>query len=113
MLAKPPYYFDTNALWKYYCDEVGSQTIRRLVSTDAPVLVSPLTLLEMVGGLMKHYRCREIKRKKVNAIIKRLRRDAGQINPYRPFKLVGIPSSTFPEAESLLLPIRRLRYSDQ
>jgi PIN domain nuclease of toxin-antitoxin system len=52
-IATQKYYFDANALLKYYQDEQGSLQIHRLVSNEKPILVSPLTLVECVGVLMK------------------------------------------------------------
>jgi predicted nucleic acid-binding protein len=98
------YYFDTNALWKYYQDQPGALNVRRLVSSPhALILVSPLTLVEFIGVLMKYYRKRLIKRKDVHAITKRLRRDIGVGNSRRPFKLVALPEDVFHEGQSILL----------
>lgn len=44
--VEPQYYFDANALFKYYRDEKGSLNIKRLVSMQSnPILVSSLTSL--------------------------------------------------------------------
>ena len=51
------YYFDANALFKYYQNEKGSLRIRRLVArTPHPILVSELTLLECFGIAVKRHR---------------------------------------------------------
>jgi len=101
---EPVYYFDTNALWKFYCDQKGDLNVRRLVArSPSQVLVSPLTVVEFVGVLMEYYRKRLLKRTQVNAIVKRLRRDVGKVNPHRPFRIVDVPAASFREAESILL----------
>ena len=59
------YYFDTNALWKYYKaneNEKGILNIRRLVANSPhPILISPLTLLEFIDILTKNVRQKNIK----------------------------------------------------
>ncbi len=102
--ADPVYYFDANALWKFYRDEQGDVNVRRLVARSSPqVLVSPLTMLEFFGVLMKYYRKRLIKRKQVRAIAKRLRRDSTTGNVHRPFRIVHISADSFRQAQSILL----------
>ena len=102
--AGPLYYFDANALWKFYRDEQGDVNVRRLVARSSPqVLVSPLTMLEFFGVLMKYYRQRLIKRKQIHAIAKRLRRDSAIGNVHRPFRMVHIPAGSFRQAQSILL----------
>lgn len=98
------YYFGTNALWKFYQDQRGDLNIRRLVSNvKSPILLSPLTLLEFFGVLMKYYRKRFIKRKDIHAIADRLRRDTGIGASKRSFQVIPIPTGAFREAESILL----------
>jgi len=99
------YYFDANALLKYYQDEDGSLNIRRLISnTTTPILISPLTSLECLAVVMKSYRQGIFKRKMVNSIVYRLRRDKYSENEKkkRLFQLVAIPEDTFSLAENIL-----------
>jgi predicted nucleic acid-binding protein len=98
------YYFDTNALLKYYNDEQGRLPLRRLVANSLqPILVSPLTLLEYHGVLMKSYRQRVLKRKKLNTLVDLLRRNTGVNHTHRPFQLVQLPEDAFRVAENILL----------
>ena len=98
------YYFDTNALWKFYYGQENYLKIRRLVaSSSSQILVSPLTMIEFVGVLMKYHRKKPVKRKHVNAIIRRMRRDVGTVNRHRPFRVDDLPENVFREAESILL----------
>jgi len=93
------YYLDTNALWKFYQDQTGDVNVRRLVArSPSQVLISPLTMLEFFGVLMKYYRKRLIKRKQIHAIAKRLRRDSAIDNVHRPFRVVQIPDGSFRQA---------------
>jgi hypothetical protein len=70
------YYFDANALLKYYQDEKGSLKIRRLVSnSSSPILISSLTVLECLTVVIKSYRQGVFKKKKAKNIINRLKRD--------------------------------------
>lgn len=104
MPADSLYYFDANALWKYYREQQGAQTVHRLVAdAHEQVLVSPLTMLECVGVLMKYHRKGFVKRKHVRAIARRMRRDAAAGNSHRPFRVVDLPSGAFREAEGILL----------
>ncbi len=107
-MSLPPadliYYFDTNALWKFYQNQPGDLDIRRLVSNvTEQVLISPLTMLEFVGVLMKYYRKGFLRPKQVRAVAKRLRRDAALGNSHRPFKVVPLPENAFRKAEDALL----------
>ncbi len=98
------YYFDANALFKYYRDQEGSLNIRRLVShSSVPVLVSSLTLLECFGVVMKYQRKKFLKQKDVNKIFKRIRRDAGINTKTRPFEIMPMPDGVFRLAQSILL----------
>ncbi len=98
------YYFDTNALLKYYNDEKGRLSIRRLVANSPqPILVSPLTLLECHGVLMKSFRQRVLKRQKLNTLVDLLRRNTGVNHTNRPFQLVPLPANAFRLAENILL----------
>jgi predicted nucleic acid-binding protein len=100
----PSYYLDANALWKFYQDQKGDVNVRRLVaSSPSQVLISPLTMLEFLGVLMKYYRKRFIKRKQVHAVAGRLWRDAATGNVHRPFSVVQVPVGSFREAEGILL----------
>ncbi len=50
-VASLKYYFDANALVKYYREEQGSLQIKRLVSNAKPILISPLTLYSTRGQI--------------------------------------------------------------
>jgi predicted nucleic acid-binding protein len=103
-LTPARYYFDTNALLKYYNDEKGRLPLRRLVANSPqPILVSPLTLLECHGVLMKSYRQRVLKRQKLNTLVDLLRRNTGVNHTNRPFQLVLLPEDAFRLAENILL----------
>lgn len=98
------YYFDTNAFWKYYYNQNGALEIHRLVtSSDTQIFVSQITLLECIGVLMKYYRKKIIKRRELNSILKRIRRDVGTINRHRPFSLVTISTNKYKISEQILL----------
>jgi len=98
------YYFDANALWKFYRDEKGDLNIRRLVSNSAhPILISLLTRLEFVSVLMKYFRQGHLKRRALNRIVERLIRDTRSGTKTRPFLLVSLPPASFQLAESFLL----------
>jgi predicted nucleic acid-binding protein len=107
MAPNPRYYFDTNALWKYYppgWHEDGSLDIRRFVSNKSnPILVSPLTVVEFFGRLMKHRRQHHEKRKKIHKLALRLRRDTGTETKKRRFNIVPLPDGVFRLAETILL----------
>lgn len=97
---KSRFYFDTAAVWKFYRDEEGSLNIRRLVSyLPAPVLVSPLTVLEFISILMKYRRKRYLKSGTVRKIVKRIRRDTAS----RYFEVIPVAEASFREAEKILL----------
>jgi predicted nucleic acid-binding protein len=97
-------YLDANALWKYYRDEPGALAVRRLVTTQAgQVLISPMTVLEFIGVLMKYHRKGQIKRTHLRAIAKRVRRDSAPGNSHRPFRSVAIPDAVYREAQRILL----------
>jgi predicted nucleic acid-binding protein len=99
------YYFDANALLKYYQDEKGSLKIRRLVSnSSSPILISSLTVLECISVVIKSYRQGVFKKKKAKNIINRLKRDRDiHINGKpRLFQVVPILEETFLLAEKIL-----------
>ncbi len=51
------YYFDANALYKKYQEELGSSTIHQLIeNAKKPILISRLTVLEVFSRLAKAYR---------------------------------------------------------
>jgi len=98
------HYFDANALWKYYRDEKGDVNVRRLVArSSSQILISPLTLIEFLGVLTRYYRKRFIKRKHVNSIAGRMRRDSTAGKTNRPFRVIPVPAGSFHEAQSILL----------
>ncbi len=96
------YYFDANALFKYYQDEKGSLRIRRLVArTPHPILVSELTLLECFSIAVKRYRQKHLKKKVVRNMLKHLRKDV--CAPIRPFNIILMPDGLFRLGENILL----------
>ena len=99
------YYFDANALFKYYREETGSLAIRRLVANaTAPILLSPLTVLECFSVIMGNKRKGSLKKNQANALFHRLRKDMGRdAHTHRPFLLIPIPENIYHRAESLLL----------
>ena len=98
------YYLDTNALWKFYRQEKGGLAIHRLVArSPSQVLLSPMTVIEFVSMLMEYYRKGLLRRKHVNAIARRLRRDSAVGRTNRPFQVIPVPEGAFREAEGILL----------
>jgi uncharacterized protein with PIN domain len=88
------YYFDTNAVVKYYMDEPGSLQISRLVSNTKPILISPLTIVECVGVLMKFHREKKLRKRKLNKILKLLEKNTANGEQIRPFQVVAMPIDT-------------------
>ena len=102
----PTYYFDANALWKFYQKgELGVINARRLVSnSESSVLISPLTSVEFFSVLMRKYRQGSIKKRQVRNIANRFRRDVSTKEfGRRPFKMSVLPESSYRNAESVLL----------
>ncbi len=99
------YYFDANALWKFYKDEQGSINIRRLVSNSSdPIIISSLTGIEFVGILMKYFRQGYLKCREIRKLAERYRRDITiQDNQRRPFRMVDTSVKVFRAAENILL----------
>lgn len=107
MSQKQRYYFDANALWKFYKpgrEEKGSVCIRRLVSSvSVPILVSPLTVLELVGTLMRRRRQGILKQRSVNKVVSRLKQDIKLNTKIHHFELIAMPQGSFHTAEYILL----------
>jgi len=110
-IAEKRYYFDTNALLKYYNpllkhfqEEQGILRIRRLVAnSDLPILISPMTSLELVGKVTAFFRQKLVQKKTLRTIITHLRKDIA-INPTsRPFEMLECPDNVFRLAETILL----------
>ena len=84
-MTKSNYYFDANALLKYYHpllkhhqDEKGILQIRRLVSNSpSPILISPITSLELIGKFTQFFRQGLIKRKRLHTVITLLKKETG------------------------------------
>lgn len=97
------YYFDANALFKYYQDEKGDLKIRRLVSNASqPILVSSLTLLECLNVVMRCRRKNIFKNRRVNRIFKQLKKDARFNTAHQPFQIIPISEQVFPVAQNIL-----------
>lgn len=103
------FYFDTNALLKYYCpllrrEEEGVLQIRRLVSNSLhSVLISPLTTLEFVNKLIYFYHCNTLKRGNIHRTVAHLQQDIGVNKHTKPFSIVTLPEGVFHLAERILL----------
>jgi predicted nucleic acid-binding protein len=98
------YYFDANALFKFYQNEVGSLKIRRLVArVESPILLSPLTVLECFGIAVKRHRQRQFRTGQVKQMFKHFQKDVGDSLKPRPFALVPWPAEVFKIAENILL----------
>lgn len=102
---KQRYYFDANALWKFYRNEKGSLEIHRLVSNSPdPIILSTLTSIEFINVLMKYVRRGNLKRRVLQRIVKRYRRNIGVDNlKPRPFTIIQVPENSFVLAEKILL----------
>lgn len=98
------YYFDANALFKYYRNEEGSLNIRRLVSNAKPIYISPITWLECQSVLKKEQRQGQLKPRAVRQVWSRLRDDVSpSFTTSRPFCELPIPEGCFRQAGSFLL----------
>ncbi len=106
------YYFDACTLYKYYRDEPGSLEIRRLVAeSKSPILVSRLTVLEVLSRLAKAYRgrntpekeSRPLKKPQLNGIVGRLlKKDISTVSSSKSFEMIRMPSGVFKAAEVML-----------
>jgi len=97
------YYFDTNALWKYYLGqlEYGYVALQQfMVEQNQPVLVSDMTLLEFVGRLTKGYRKKEIQKNHLRKILQKVRHD---IEETHLFEITHIPTEAYNKAQELLI----------
>jgi len=106
------YYFDANALLKYYLpkEESGSLQVQRLVERcDEKILVSDLTLLEFCSVIMKKRRYQKspvdseqyrqaLNQKQAEQVFERLKRDVRIF-----FTVVPLPEGAFHLAENILL----------
>jgi len=105
------YYFDTNALLKYYNpllkhfqEEQGILRIRRLVANSyLPILISPMTSLELVGKVTAFFRQKSVQKKTLRTIITHLRKDIGTNPTSRPFEMLELPDNVFRLSETILL----------
>ncbi|MDM8515258.1 type II toxin-antitoxin system VapC family toxin [Desulfobacterales bacterium HSG16] len=96
------YYFDTNAMFKYYRNEAESMPLRRLVAAcPDPALVSQLTILEFVSRLAKAYRKGELKKRTIKRILDRLKKDIHEKADSR-FQVIKMPVGVFRAAEIIL-----------
>jgi predicted nucleic acid-binding protein len=103
MVEELQYYFDANALFKYYPDEKGDLKIRRLVS-NAPqsILVSSLTVLECLNVVMQYRRKNILRSKRVGKNFKQLKKDASFKTAHRPFQIIPLSDGIFPVARDIL-----------
>lgn len=110
-IAEPRYYFDTNALLKYYNpllkqfqEEQGILQVRRLVANSlVPILVSPMSSLELVGKITAFFRQHLIHKKTLRTVTTHFRKDIGTNTTSRPFEMVELPDNVFRLAETILL----------
>lgn len=97
-------YLDTNALVKYYKNELGSNAISKIIaSIEMPIYLSPLVIVEFIGVITKCIRSRQIKRKHLKPILHRLILDINNKNINNKFKMLQINSKTFSIANNVLL----------
>jgi len=102
-MVERQYYFDANALFKYYQDENGDLKIRRLVSnSQKPILVSSLTLLECLNVVMRCRRKNLFKSRRVMRIFKQLKKDARFNTTNHPFQIIPISEEVFFVAQNIL-----------
>ena len=102
-MVNPQYYFDANALFKYYHDEKGDLKIRRLVANaQKPVLVSSLTLLEYFNVVMQYRRKKIFKNRHINTIFNHLIKDARFNTTNRAFQIIPISEEVFSVAQNIL-----------
>lgn len=94
-----------NALIKYYKDEIGSGWVRDQVrARNAPIFLSPYSVIELYAWIAGAWRSRTIKRRRdMNKLRARVRRDIGNGVSSRPFFVWSPPEGCFDDAERLLL----------
>lgn len=102
------YYFDANALVKYYKEEPGSLQIKRLVSNAKPILISPLTLVECVSVFMTLNRKKALNKKRLNTILKLIDKNVNveeiETNTTtRPFHVMTMQKEIFSLAKHILV----------
>jgi predicted nucleic acid-binding protein len=100
------YYFDTNALIYYYVGSDNSRTQDRLrqLIREHTMYVSSLTAIEYIQVLLKKQRKKELRRAKLQKLIKHLKDDlqAASTSPVH-FAVLRVPEDVFKRAETLLL----------
>jgi len=95
------YYFDTNALLKYYDvngNELGVENVRNLVESEKQVLISELTILETISVLKKKQRTNPNRKKYFRKTI-----DFILIDIKSKFINIPVPEKSFEEAQNILL----------
>jgi len=97
------YYFDANALIKYYKSEEGSDQIVDLVKTMKPILISQLTFLETISVFIKFRRKKLIRKRQLDDIVKLLKQDIEYDEKISSFQMIAMPEGIFQLAESILL----------
>jgi len=97
------YYFDANALIKYYKSEEGSDQIIDLVKTEKPILISQLTFLETISVFIKFRRKKLIRKRELDDIVKLLKQDIEYDEKISSFQMITMPEGIFQLAESILL----------
>ncbi len=98
------YYFDTNAMIKFYSGQNGTLYLRRLVSTCIITpMVSNLTLLELIGVLARFYRKKTIKKHQLLKAVKQIKRDCKYNKPNSKFNVSYIEPIDYFTAQSILL----------
>ncbi len=93
------YYFDTNALIKYYAfkDEKGIEITQKIVD-NFPVFISNLTSLEYFKKLMDFFRKKEINKSNLKKLTQRFYEDTENR-----FILIANPENIFFDAQQLIL----------
>jgi len=97
-------YFDTNALIKYYRDELGTNNIRNIVTlSEHPIIISPLTIVEFIGNILRFFRSAKLSKSQLNSIIKRISIDIGPIGTQRKFNIHKFSDDIFTSSYNLIL----------
>jgi len=97
------YYFDANALIKYYKSEKGSDQIIDLVKIAKPILISQLTFLETISVFIKFRRKKLIRKRQLDDIVKLLKQDIEYDEKISSFQMISLHNDIFQLAESILL----------
>lgn len=102
-MSNPIYYFDTNALLKYYKqyhrEETGVIKTIRLVLNYSPIFISNLTILECCHVLMKAKRRGLVRTRRITNFYQRLGKDI----EVEIFKIVPVSEASFKLAVNIIM----------